>query len=468
MILSKNLFLLIGIIQFLVGLYGFFNGKNDLLLLNLLINWLVSLVFAYQKKQNTIIYFFFLITFFVFLLGQDVILKIFKYVTLSEINIYEFSDKIQSHVYFCLHLSLFFTSLGVLYKLPKINDIHIGLPIKNRDYLLYLTYRIFRYAVFFKYLSNAILAYNTVIYGYAIIDDDRIQGGYLLAKLAQLADISFVAFLLLAPSKQQLLRPLCLFLGASVLSLLGGARGDLMYELLFIFVYLFFRDYISKRNNRWNEVFISKRLLICLFVTAPFLLIFLNLYASIRQNADVISNGILGDFLGFFIQQGGSYNLIGYTEEYKWSLPNTNISYTFGPLLERIEPFRSNYLQPDPQTYDAYYGNNLGSTITCLVVPNYYYSGGGFGTQYIAEIYADFGYYGIAFFSFILGILLSKAIFFNSRNWIFAVLFATTIPSILSMPRDFYMTFVTKIFSIWNIIFLIIIKYYANKKVNPR
>lgn len=468
MILSKYLFVLIGIIQFQLGIYGFWNGINELLLLNLFIYWFLSLVFAYQNKQNSIVYFFFLITFFVFLLGQDVILKVFKYISLSEINVYEFSDKIQSHIYFCLHISLFFISLGVLYKLPKIYDIQIGIPIRKRDYLLNLTCKIFRLVIIFKYLSNAILAYNTIIYGYAAIDDDRIHGGYLLAKLVQLADISFIAFLLLAPTKQQLLRPLCLFLGASVLSLFGGARGDLMYELLFIFVYLFFRDYISKRNNRWNEVFISKRMLISLFITAPFFLIFLNLFASIRQNTDVISNGILGDFLGFFIQQGGSYSVIGYTEEFKLSLPNTNISYTFGPLLERIEPFRANYLQPDPLTYDAYYGNNLGSTITCLVVPNYYYSGGGYGTQYIAEIYADFGYYGIAFFSFILGILLSKAVFFNSKNWIFAVLIATAIPSILSMPRDFYLTFVTKIFSIWNIVFLLLIKYYANKKINPR
>ena len=100
-----------------------------------------------------------------------------------------------------------------------------------------------------------------------------------------------------------------------------------------------------------------------------------------------------------------------------------------------------------------------------MVNPNYYYSGGGFGTQYIAEIYTDFGYWGIGICSFILGLLLSKAVFFNSTNWIVSVLFASTITNILEMPRSFYMTFVSAFFSVWNIAFLLIINNYVNKKI---
>ena len=462
--LSKLSFVIIGIIQFLVSLICFHNSSENVLLLNLFIYWIVSILFAYQKKQNAIVYLFFLVTFFVFLMGQDVILKIFNYVTETK-SLYEFSNGVMSHIYFSMHISLFFISLGVIYKFPSINNITFRISEYKRLLLTDTLLKVFNVTIVFKYILNGISAFNTIVFGYAVLDAGRIEGGYLLVKAAQIADISFIAFLLLAPSKEKLTKPLKLYLGASALSLLGGARGDLMYELVFVFAYLLFRDYVSKRNHQWSQVIISKKMMTVILIASPFFLIFLGVFASIRTNNAVESFGLIGGLLGFFIQQGGSYSLIGYVEELKGSLPSTNISYTFGPLLERIEPFRSNYLQPDALTYDAYYGNNLGSTITCMVNPNYYFSGGGFGTQYIAEIYADFGYWGIGLFSFVLGVLFSKAVFFNSKHWIVSILLASTIPHILAMPRSFYMTFVSALLSVWNIAFLLIVNNYVNKKL---
>ena len=124
--LSKLSFVIIGIIQFLVSLICFRNNSENVLLLNLFIYWIVSMLFAYQKKQNAIVYLFFLVTFFVFLMGQDVILKIFNYVTETD-SLYEFSKGVMSHIYFSMHISLFFISLGVIYKFPSINKIVIGI-----------------------------------------------------------------------------------------------------------------------------------------------------------------------------------------------------------------------------------------------------------------------------------------------------------------------------------------------------
>lgn len=462
--LSKLSFIIIGIVQFVVSLSSFHSSNENMLLVNLFAYWIFSILFALQKKQNAIVYFFFLVTFFVFLMGQNVILKIFNYVTETE-YLYEFSRGVMSHIYFSMHISLFFISLGVIYKFPSINKVKFRITELKRALLTNTFLKVFNVAIIFKYILNGLLAFNTIVFGYAVIDEGRVEGGYLLVKAAQIADISFIAFLLLAPCKEKLTRPLILYLGASALSLLGGARGDLMYELVFVFAYLLFRDYVSKINHQRSQVIISKKMMIAILITSPFFLIFLSVFASIRTNNTVESSGFIEGLLGFFIQQGGSYSLIGYVEELKGSLPDTNISYTFGPLLERIEPFRSNYLQPDRLTYEAYHGNNLGSTITCMVNPRYYYSGGGFGTQYIAEIYADFGYLGIAFFSFILGLLFSKAVFFNSKNWIFSILLASTIPNILAMPRSFYMTFVSALLSVWNIVFLLIVNSYVNQKL---
>lgn len=462
--LNNYTFVLLGIIQFLISLFCFHSENKNVLLLNLFIYWGFSLLYALKRKQNTIIYFFFLVTFFVFLMGQDVILNIFNYITDVKVGP-DFSNRVMSHVYFSLHTSLFFVSLGVIYRLPKINRVSINMTEEKRLMLKLTLLKTFKFTIPFKYLKLSIEVFNTIVFGYAVVSDDSLNVPYLLIKAAQIADISFLAFLLLAPQKDELKKPLILFIGASILSLLAGERGYLMYELMLIFSYLLFRDYVSKRNNDRSNIIISKKLMLLILISSPFFLIFLGMYASIRSNANIQSLGFMGDFLGFFIQQGGSYSLIGYAEELKNELPMTNISYTFGPLLERIEPFRTNYLQPDKLTYDAYYGNNLGATITCLVNPNYYYGGGGLGTQYIAEIYADFGYFGIALFSFILGRLISKAVFFNSKNWIVSVLFASTLTHIFAMPRSFYLTFLSAFLSIWNIAFLLIVNHYVKIKL---
>ena len=165
------------------------------------------------------------------------------------------------------------------------------------------------------------------------------------------------------------------------------------------------------------------------------------------------------DLVGFFVQQGFSYGLIPNVIDNKEHLPKGNTSYTFGPVINMIKYSTVCQVigigEKEP-TFEEIplKGNNLGATITWLSEPNYYMKGGGYGTQYIAELYADFGLIGVIVGSLFLGVVISKMTFFYYRNWIVRSMLCSVIVTVLSMPRDFFLSWFVALISIPNILVL--------------
>ena len=273
---------------------------------------------------------------------------------------------------------------------------------------------------------------------------------------------------MLAPTKKELMPILKIYIIVYALTVLTGTRGTSLYFALFLFIYLLSRDYISKLNGaKADEIFLTKRVKRIVIISVFPLLAFMGLFASFRNGDAMESSGLTNDVAGFFIQQGGSYNVIGYSKDYQSSLPPTNVSYTFGPVINKFKyGTLGRIIGNKPLDDDALplYGNNIAATATWLYSPAYYYNGQGLGAQYIAELYADFGYWGVFFFSFILGAFISLYTFFNTKYWILSVLFAYVLDNIISMPRDQYIPYIDGIFSILNIGVLIIIDNYASKQ----
>ena len=418
-------------------------------------------MYAYKGKQYTIILFVFLSTFFVYLLGRDLILYLYDFDTFV---VNPFSTETLCHIYFSMHLSLFFIYIGFLISNVKRKIVFNNINDYKQIQIKKISKKIFYYTIPFKIVTVFFAAYNMIKYSYVDLYANKLSSLYVFDRLSQINYLCFILFLMTYPSKKEMFPLLKIVIPVYSLSILGGSRGDMMYFLLFIFAYLMYRDYMSKSKKKYEEIFITRKVKIILLSIAPFLLVFLTIFANIRSKTEIESNGFYSDLLSFFIQQGGSYSLIGFSKEYATSLPTTNISYTFGPILQFIEPlYAPKHL--DHLTYDAIYGNNLGATMTYLTNPSYYYRGGGLGTQYIAEIYTDFGYIGIVFFSWLLGILLVKMRFFYSKSIYINTLLAFGMVSIFSLPRDYYLSWLLGVLSFWNIIFLLFLNTYINHKI---
>lgn len=433
--------------------------------INLILFWAESLFYTIRLRQNGVVYMGFLLTFFVFLLGRDFFLIIFNFVTNEDLSF--FTDDTVLRIYLLMFLSLFSIFWGYSHKQPLTivpNEEAIPMLFEIRK----LCKKIFYYTLPFTLVIFLMGAYNVFTYGYGVVEKDALSAGLLLHKFGQLNEIAFAGFLMTFPTKEESKKVIIYALSVYAISMFGGSRGPLMYFFVYIFLYMLSHDYIVGGEDG-DKIYLTKKIKRILMIVAVPGLIFLNFMADFRHGNAPGSSGVGKDLIGFFVQQGGSYNVIGYTIELKSNLPKTNTSYSVGPLINKIKhgsiavalgmgsPMPNLEQMPD-------YGNNLGATITYSVMPEYYLAGGGFGTQYIAEQYADFGIAGVIILSLLLGWILSKSTFFNLKNWGAGTLFAMCLPLFFSMPRDFYLTWISNFLSVFNIGVLLLIYYSAKSK----
>ena len=172
---NSNLFF-VSILQFLLSLTAFNNDQSNFLFVNLIIYWIFLWAYAYREKQKTIIFFFFLSTFFVYLLGRDILINIFNFEVPITNN---FSNGITSHVYFSLHLSLFFIYIGfVLFNGNRHKEYVIVNNYKN-ELTQKICKKIFYYTLPFKLLLIAIDAYNFTHFAYADVYANKLSSLYI-------------------------------------------------------------------------------------------------------------------------------------------------------------------------------------------------------------------------------------------------------------------------------------------------
>lgn len=407
--------------------------------------YVVVLLYSIRNKHKTIVLLFFLIAFFVFLLGKDFFLICCASFLPDDIKQVESLNEYAQEIKFgALYNSLLFLYLGSLFSLKLFKSCNTEKEVVYKADIAYIkrvSLLLFYLTAFFSIWQIVVGANFVFTYSYANLDA-TVNLPHSVVLLSFLNTLSFVYYLNTYPSKKELVKPLFIFVLLTVSSVLMGSRGTVIVTLMFLLIYFMSRDYGKMEQER----FLKKRFWYILFSITPFVLIGLNLFAFVRSSEEVVSKGFLMDIAGFFIQQGGSSNLICLVEYYRSSLPETNISYTFGPIINHFKDLVgiTSNAGFDALTYEALYRNNLGATLTYLDKPSYYYSGGGLGTQYIAELIADFGYLGVILFNFFFGILLRYLSFDISKSIMMRVFSSFIIMGILFLPRDFCFSWFVK------------------------
>lgn len=209
-------------------------------------------------------------------------------------------------------------------------------------------------------------------------------------------------------SKKECKLPISLYLLYAVLSLLTGRRSNFMIGILFILLYFIFRHYRNK-----EECWIKKKHIVFIFITIPILAVFLQARSFLREGF-AVDQSWKELFFGFFQQQGFSSSIIRLEKFYENDL-RQNAFYSFFGI---VKTFRTNSIIKlifNPQYNFSYLhnsvefaknGNSLSNALSYKVLWSYL-SGTGVGTCYIAELYHDFGYIGVAIGNFIYGYIMS-------------------------------------------------------------
>lgn len=457
-----------------IGAFSIFT--NDLLLLKITVYaiWISNILYACTNIKKHIVFFMFHITFFTFLLGNTTASSLAINQDLRTDVISLFSFKTQIHIYTTLFISLvtlffsysFFSSRNDNYLVSEIN-INSPRIIAYRRYAKILSYVFFIFALIVNLEKTSFVLSSSYIDYYI---DYKTNLPSIVGKLANFYNFSFYLFLTTMPTKKECRIPIFLFLLLGLSSLGYGQRNALMLNISMIVIYYTLRDNI---NIYGDERWITKKKIIIALITLPFLLSLLNAFSFIRSNQDYSFTSSLWDsFVGFFHNQGKTVRLIGHEKDLHYKFP-LDFPYSLGYFVDRftniefIKPFNM-FPSYEPKSYQlAVYGHNFGETITFLVDPARYYSGGGLGSCYIAEMYHDFGFFGIIFINILYSFIFSKVNLLTGYNiWgVFCIMII--LERVLYSPRADALGCFTEFLSSAFIVFIILMYYIGHNYPNP-
>lgn len=411
------------------------------------------------KKNICIVCFY--ISIFTFLIGGELLQKL----GLAE-KTYSFAENIECHAYFSILLSI--SVLFIAYTLSSallnegyLTTIHIddGLitPVSSyRKVSLFLFYSL----SIFKVITLVPAIIFTATFGYSnYYIEYSFNGPDFLLKLANMSTVCFFVYLATMPTKKEVKIPLLLYLMLSGLTLFIGYRNEFVVNVLFIIIYIINRDLISPTGEYW----VKKKHIIVLIISVPIMLSILYGISRMRIHIDN-ENGfdLFAGVIDFFNQQGFSINIIKWERELHDNMPlklysiGQTIDFftsgnVFSKLLFSIEAYSGQTVER------ALNGNQLSYYLTYIKFPWDYSMGYGVGSSFIAEAFHDLGYFGIALFSSIYGIVMSQyKRFFNKNVWVTAC-FYIAITELLMAPRGYSDSFFAQILNLTNLeVFLII------------
>lgn len=439
----------------------------------LIASFFIILLFALSDIKNNILLISFMVCFFVFLVGRPICYELLNY---SKIYTIPLSQITKNNIYIYLAMSLIFVAIGYLI----ISKVRIKKKISkdenqknnNESYFnsLQKISKIFAIILYLIVILENILKYfkiKSIGYTESFSFNYNFNLPYGLHNLVEVAPVPFCLFLATLPKKKDSLLPISLFFFSNLITALYGNRFEIISCILFILIYSMLR------NNFNEEIWIRKKQIFLLVILTPFIIILMQYMTYWRDGNNINSSD--NPTINFLYGVGGSSDLIGITYEYGDRALSRDTIYSFGyvwrningNILAKIFKKNSDLIS---QTADyALNGHSLSSALTYYFYPSKYLKGYGLGGCYIAELYHDFGIFGIIIGNMILGIILGLIRKLKKYKIIHNFLCIYMIILLLRIPRDSFDSFIGELIGIKNIMtFLFIILIPKIKKNNRR
>lgn len=310
---------------------------------------------------------------------------------------------------------------------------------------------------------------------YLISSSDHVP--WVVSTLKTMTPYMMCAYLATMPKKL----PSTVCLGMYVLStipmLMIGSRGDFVIAFLFAALYYVFRSIIDE-DERW----ITKRVAAMAAVAVPVGVFAMGMWTYIRADEVANMTSIFAVFEDAFYKQGVSFSVMGYAYDVNPQIQD--LGFKFFTICAYVDNIVNGFIgttffgvEPLPSTNSvelALQGQSYSHAMSFFAHPNYL-GGEGYGSSYILEWYADFGYGGIAVGSFILAVglyLLSRSV---GRSWFWGTSALISSMAVFHMPRGAateWIAFITTT-RFWLAMFLVVIVaavllYVSRLGSNPR
>lgn len=425
--------------------------------------WGIGLAYAYSDLKKRMLLFMFLLTFFTFLLSRKTVQLLFAWQ-----DFFSYSNAVMEKSFHLIYTSLFFIIIGNYIfeimekrnlnirsekKLVKenvtLNKIQPKTILRFSFYITIIVKMVCYLEEALFVIKNGYLAYYK--YFYSIIPSFIISFGNLSTFIMWI-------YLFTYPNKKKTKIVLFLYCISLFLSLLSGGRGDIVVGIFTIIIYLYYRQ-----ENCKERIF-TKKVKIMMAIGTFAGITFLGAYNYLRNDINV-DLGNQNMIKTFFYDQGSSIRVLENTIIYEDELKMMNKYYALRPFLNNnVVKYVFHIPRYNNNSIDmAFNDNNLGASITYLYDQLYYLNGGGIGTQYIAELYLEFGYLGVIIYSVILGYILGLLFNIKKEDYIMLAYSYIMIKSILFTSRNFALEYISIFLSIPMLLFSILIKILEKK-----
>lgn len=268
-------------------------------------------------------------------------------------------------------------------------------------------------------------------------------------RLSFIASTAFFIGLAAKPNKKRFYCYTILGLINPVIVFLQGERSTLVTYILFLIYYYFTYDNLIYKTNKTDK---RKTVMLILLGGISMLIILPFLYRYGFSRSGMLSKAQDGyGLISFFDSQGGSFRILGAAVKYKGMLPQK--WYSFGAIIDRFSD-TIYYVQNEQR---AMMSHSFADIITYLEEKWSYLSGYGMGSSYIAEIYYDFGVFGVVVVNFLLGRILKSLTNFKNLSIFTRSLLFIILQNIMIMPRGAFLRPFDVLFSSSTIIVYIVV-----------
>lgn len=222
--------------------------------------------------------------------------------------------------------------------------------------------------------------------------------------LSAMMRYSLCVFLATMPSKSKAFIPLALYFISEIPTLIIGLRNPIVLNAIFVLMYYIIRDSLEDKQRWLGKI---ERWAIVLIV--PVALFLLSAYNYLRQGQSADMN-VWDSIVDLFYKQGVSFDVLCMGYNAIPELPDAvTKNYTFGGIIDYIKHgsiaqsfFGAIDLGSHNSELLAVYGSSFAHSMSYVAHPRYL-EGEGWGSSYLLETFADWGYIGIIVFSLALG-----------------------------------------------------------------
>lgn len=423
--------------------YGITENKFNIMLIGIDVFWICNLIYSFKKFKFRYIFLVFNIVIFVFFLSRPTIDM------LNNINNFKNFNRNQNlFALNSVYVSIIFILIGQVMSEKILNKNLFCTKKENSNYNLYvhnlefLSILMFYISVFFlflveleKFMYMRGRNYEEIYVSFST------KLPFFVNIFASMCKYFLCIFLACLPKKSKSFLPLCLYVLSSVPYFLIGARHKLVESVLFCLVYYIIRNVFGyDKKTRWIGGF--EKGILC--IGSPLGMALLGAHNYIRENKQLEIKNILKLIVDFFYKQGVSFDVLrmGYDTISKIRYTGF-VNYSFGEILDYLLHGNIAQILLDAKSLgtgqnevSGLYSNLMANRLSYTVDKNYFLSGHGWGSSYILDTYADWGYTGIIIFSLILGFLLSAMIkYMSHKNTFIRTVILVILTSIFYCPR---------------------------------